>query len=71
MPVYWKRQCEHCKNRKNCPHRQASSEYINMLSNIDRNTPNVYGILQWWCDWFFCDEDTIKEERSCMAEVIG
>ena len=68
MPIYWRDQCYHCKNRNNCEYKQKVKKYISDLGQV--NDSQIYGSLQWWCDYFICDESTIQEQLRGVVEVI-
>lgn len=71
MLVYWREQCGYCKNRQNCEYREKTEEYIRTLYTFDRDIAYLYGTLQWWCNWFNCDEEVVKRNTESVMEVIG
>lgn len=52
--VYYKEQCEYCKNRVNCSYKEKVKTYIQELENLD--SKGIYGSTSFWCDYYNLDE---------------
>ena len=53
--VYYKEQCQYCKNRVNCEYKEKVKKYIKDLENID--SKGIYGTTSFWCDYYVIDEE--------------
>ncbi len=59
--IYWKEQCQYCKNRINCEYIEKINNYINNLSQVDDK--GCYGSLSFKCDYFIFDKELYNEKN--------
>lgn len=57
MWIYYREQCEYCKNQKDCEYIQKAQELMKHLDLVERQYKGVYGTLKWTCDYFNFDEE--------------
>lgn len=67
MWIYWKEQCEYCKNKEGCEYKNRVQDLIERFSKVESSSPGVYGSLSWKCDYFIVDKEEYykKNEGEC------
>ena len=68
--VYWKEQCDFCKNRTFCKHRDAVDLLKARLHVVELETKGCYGTLSFWCDYYFEDKQKVKDMKK-QDSVVG
>lgn len=67
MFIYWKEQCQYCINQ-NCGYKNDVKLFINKLSQLEKETKNVYGRLKFNCD-YFCIDKKLCEDVGVRGEI--
>lgn len=67
--IYWPEQCKLCKgyffNSENKPcNRERTEEFINNLRQLEHHTKEVWGSLEFKCDYFNLDEEKYKNSSQ-------
>jgi len=74
--VYWPDQCKLCTGYTfrstggscdNC----ATQEFIDKLRELERTTNNVWGSLEFKCDYFCLDEEKFKITKPYCDQLVG
>lgn len=71
MWIYWKEQCEYCKNKGKCGYEEKVKKYIEDLSSVEDK--GIYGTLNFKCDYNIIDEDLYykKNPNECQGHCQG
>ena len=62
MWIYYKDQCNYCKNNQNCEYIDKAKDFMNKLEYLDK-VSGVYGTISWSCDYHVFDADKYIEEN--------
>ena len=62
MLIYYKDQCDYCKNNQNCEYIDKAKDFINKIEYLDKIS-GVYGTTSWFCDYYVFDADKYIEEN--------
>lgn len=69
--VYWKNQCEFCRNRMFCKYSGNVELLQARLHVVELQTSGCYGTLSFWCDYYNEDAQAVKEklknESACCV----
>lgn len=67
--VYYKEQCEYCKNRKGCQYIEKVQKYLKDIDNLDDR--GIYGTTSFWCDYYNLDEELYwqKNQGECASNA--
>ena len=67
--VYWKDQCQYCKNHMFCKYSESMNLLLARLHVVELETKGCYGTLSFWCDYYWEDEELVKElSKNEVAE---
>lgn len=68
--VYWKEQCNFCEKRVFCKYRDAVKLLQARLLVVELETEGCYGTLSFWCDYYYEDEQKVKNMKE-QDSVVG
>lgn len=67
--VYYKNQCDFCKNKGNCDYEKKTRTFVETIHGIDSIAKGVYGCLDFKCDYF--DLDEVAYGKANPPETCG
>lgn len=64
--IYYKEQCDYCKNNNKCEYKRRTQKFIETISGVEFFANGVYGSLSFRCDYF--DLDQLAYNKANLPE---